>query len=165
MNGKQQSCIPQKAAYFIQCVLIQHSKTRLASLCTAFTSRRHPNADHPESMDRIGVQWPHQSRRPPTKASVEIEDATAQNCLVLLTLCKAASIYAATGSHRQWRLNSCGLIFCIEISHIGWEAQEGKGRQRKSGKGKGTAHINNSCRRLVGWLAVYGGCGELQGLH
>lgn len=75
-----------------------------------------PDTDHPESMDRIGVQWPHQSRRPPTKAAVEIEDAMAQNCLVLLTLCKAASIYAATGSHRQWRLNSCGLIPVSELA-------------------------------------------------
>lgn len=46
---------------------------------------------------------------PPQRTPAEIEDATAQNCLVLLTLCKAASIYAATGSHQR-RLNS-GLWF------------------------------------------------------
>lgn len=42
---------------------------------------------------------------PRQRTPAEIEDATAQNCLVLLTLCKAASIYAATGSHQR-RLNS-----------------------------------------------------------
>lgn len=113
MIGKQHGCFFSTGCSFIQGLLIQHSKKQvgLAPHCVHIPSS--PGADHPESMDRIGVQWPHQSRRPPTKAPMEIEDATAQNCLVLLTLCKAASIYAATGSHRQWRLNFRRSDFCI----------------------------------------------------
>lgn len=98
---------------------MQHSKN--TGWPGSTTSRPYPARIIPNQWAELVYNGPISHGGPPTKASVETEDATAPNCLVLLTLCKAASIYAATGSHRQWRLNFRRSDFCIGISHIGWK--------------------------------------------